>query len=257
MIEHTYQVLGYYRLLDILSRYASSPLGQSNCLSLKPSNDSIFIDNELRLVSEMRLLLKTEGFVSLSDVTDVIPVLRKSGVQGSCLEPNELLFVLRLAEAGQQSKKLLRFKRTLCPRMYSLVSDMPGFESLVKTLKGTISSSGTVKDSASPALKKIREKKIRLRLDLGKKLESIQKSAGLSDDKQGSFVTIRDGRYVIALRTDQKSRVEGIIHDYSQTRATCFLEPVEVIQDNNRAAESAQEEKAEEHRILESLTGMV
>jgi dsDNA-specific endonuclease/ATPase MutS2 len=69
MIEHIYQVLGYYQLLDILSHHAACPLERSDCLSLKPSNDPSQIDNELRLVSETRLLLKTEGFLSLSDVT--------------------------------------------------------------------------------------------------------------------------------------------------------------------------------------------
>jgi len=97
MIKHTYQVLGYYRLLDILSHYSACTLGQSDCLSLKPSNDPKQIDNELRLVSEMRLLLKTDGFVSLSDVTDVVPMLTKSGTSGSYLEPGEFLCILILA----------------------------------------------------------------------------------------------------------------------------------------------------------------
>jgi DNA mismatch repair protein MutS2 len=70
-------------------------------------------------------------------------------------------------------------------------------------------------------------------------------------------VTVRDGRYVIAVRSDKKWQIDGIIHDYSQTRATCFLEPIEAIQDNNRVAELRQEEKTEELRILTSLTDMV
>jgi len=257
MIEHTYRVLGYYRLLDILSHYAACPLGQSECLSLKPLNDPEQINNELRLVSEMRLLIKTQGFVSLSDLMDISPVVKKSGIVGSCLEADEFLCILSLVEAGGHSKKFLRPRRALFPRLYDLVKFMPEFEALTKALRETISSNGTIKDSASPLLKKIREKKIHLRQDLEKKLVGIQRSAGISDSRQDQVVTVRDGRYVVAVRTDQKSRIEGIIHDYSQTKATCFLEPVEVIQDNNRAAELAQEEKAEEFRILENLTGMV
>ncbi|MBW2216010.1 MAG: Smr/MutS family protein [Deltaproteobacteria bacterium] len=257
MIEHTYQVLGYYRLLDILSHYSACTLGQSDCLSLKPSNDPKQIDNELRLVSEMRLLLKTDGFVSLSDVTDVVPMLTKSGTSGSYLEPGEFLCILRLAEAGRLSKQFIRSRRALYPKLHTLVEDMPGFDDLVKALKGAIALNGAIKDSASPELKKIRGKKIRLRQDLEKKLDGFRKTAGLAGDRHENLVTVRDGRYVVALRTDQKSRVEGIIHDYSQTKATCFLEPVEVIQDNNRAAELGQEEKAEEFRILKCLTDNV
>ena len=257
MIEHTYQVLGYYRLLDFLSGYASCELGRSDCLSLKPSNDLQFIDDELRLVSEMRLLLKSKGFLPFSDLTDIRPALNKSMAQGSCLEPNELLCILQLAEAGQEAKKFLRSNRLLCPRMCDLMKNMPGCEDLVKILKDTVSASGEIKDTASPALKKIRERKIQFRLDIQKKLEKILKSRSLSSDGQDSLVTVRDGRYVIAVRTDQKPRIDGVVHGYSQTRATCFLEPVEAVRDNNRAAELSQEEMAEERRILGDRTRMV
>ena len=257
MIEYTYQVLEYHRLLDTLSHYASCPLGQSNCLSLRPSNDAKYIDNELRLVSELRLLLKVKGFVSFSEVTDISEILKKSGADGSCLEPNELLCILGLAQASRQSKKFLGSNSALCPGIYGLVRDMTDCGALIKAIGATISLSGTIKDSASPALKKIRGKKIRLRLDLEKGLQRIKDSVGLPGDGQDHLVTVRDGRYVISLGIDKKSRIRGIIHGYSKTRSTCFLEPVDVMQDNNRMAELAQEEKAEEFRILIGLTGMV
>ncbi len=257
MIEHTYQVLEYHRLLNILSHYASCPLGQSNSLSLRPSNDAKYIDNELKLVSELRLLLKVKGFVSFSEVTDISEILKKSGADGSCLEPKELICVLGLALAGRQSKNFLGSNHSLCPGIYGLVSDMPDCGALIKALKDAISLSGALKDSASPVLKKIRRKKIGLRSDLEKELQHIKDSAGLPGDGQDHLVTVRDGRYVIALKTDKKSRIQGIIHGYSKTRSTCFLEPVDVIQDNNRMGELAQEEKAEEFRILIGLTGMV
>lgn len=257
MEEHTYQVLEYHRLLEILSYYATCPMGRSNCLFLKPSNNFAFIDNELRLVSEMRLLLKARGFISLSDLNNILPLLSKSSTEGSYLEPNELLCVLNIAQASQHLKNYLESQSALCPRMFDLGKDIPAFKTLLKSLKGTISSNGMIEDSASAALKIIRKKKIRLRSTLQKKLENIKKSAGLFDAGQDNLITVRDGRYVIALRTDQKSRIEGIIHDYSKTRITCFLEPVEAIGHNNRMSELSREEKDEERRILIRLTGMV
>ena len=257
MIEHTYQVLGYYRLLEILSRYASSTLGQSKCLSLKPSTDSTAINNELRLVSEMRLLLKTKGFLTFSDLIDVSPLLRKSKASGSYLEPDELLTILRLAESGQASERRLRSERSLCPGLASITDGMPNLEALVKELKGTIAPNGEIRDRATPLLGKIRHTKRRQRTHLEKKLDDIRRSRDLGPDGHDRPITLRDGRYVISVRSDQKSRINGIIHDYSRTKATCFVEPVEVIQDNNRSAELALEERAEEHRILVSLTGAV
>ncbi len=257
MIEHTFQVLEYHRLLSILSRYASGPLGEADSKALNPSSDPGHIDHELRLVAEMRLLLKAKGFVSLADVTDVLPVLRSAGAEGAAVEPAELLAVQRLAEACRESRGWIVSGGELCPGLADVVSGMPVLAELIRSIKAAVAPNATIKDSASPALKRIREKKIQLRLDLQKKLEALCRSVGTVPDSQDPLVTVREGRYVVALRTDFKSRVEGVIHDYSQTRATCFMEPLSALPDNNRLAELVQEEKAEERRVLEQLTAEV
>ena len=159
----------------------------------------------------MRLLLKVKGFVSLSDLEDISPFLKKSRAENSYLQPKELLTVRRLLEVCRQSKKHLASERSLIPRLFGLVKDIYDFDELMQVLKETLSHNGEVKDSASPALKKIRERKIRLRSNLQKKLENIQKAAGLPVDGQDPLVTVRDGRYVILLRTDLKSRTACLI----------------------------------------------
>ena len=257
MIEHTYRVLEFYKLLDILSNYASCPLGKSDCLSLEPSDDLERIDNEHRLVSEMKLLLQLKGFFPLEGLTDTGSILRKSQAEGCCLESEELLSVLRIAEASAHSKKRIVAHQSLCPSLKDLTRQIPVFEGLREEIKRAISSNGAIKDSASPELKRLRRQKTRLRRELQKALEDIKRSKNLISDGDEPLVSIRDGRYVIPLRTDLKGRVDGIIHDYSQTQATCFFEPIEVIQDNNRLAEMAHLEREEELRIRRSLTARV
>lgn len=257
MIEHTFQVLEYYRLLELLSQYASSPLGRSGCRNLRPSSDLEYIDAELRRVAEVRLLLKTEGFVSFSDVEDISAVLRKSSARGAVLDCAELLSVLRLAAAGREARNFLKARRDLCPRMAELVEDLPIPAELIQDLNRSLETNGTLKDSASPGLKKIRRQKTRLRAELHKKLEKIHQSVDPGGESADHLVTVREGRYVISLRIDHRSRLEGIVHDYSQTRSTCFMEPLAVLEENNRLAELAREEKSEERKILLRLTGMV
>jgi DNA mismatch repair protein MutS2 len=257
MIEHTYQVLGYFRLLEILSRYASCPLGQSDCLSLTPSNDINKITHELSLVSETRLLLKTSGFLTFADLNDLMPLLSRARASGAHLEAEELLTVLRLAESGQTARGFLRSERSLYPGLSAIIDEMPDLEPLAKKLKGAIAPNGDIRDSATPLLAKIRQQRRRQRSHLERKLNDIRMSKGLGRNSDDHLVTVRDGRYVISVRSDQKSLFGGIVHDYSRTRATCFVEPVEVIQDNNRSAELALEERGEEHRILVGLTGAV
>jgi DNA mismatch repair protein MutS2 len=257
MIEHTYEVLEYHRLLSILSKHAACSLGRSDCLSLRPSRDATIIENELRRVSETRLLLKLQGFPPLSGVDDISAQLREARTEGSRLEPEQLLGVLRLADAYEQARKVLYSRCSLCPGLWDLLDQRPHMEGIVRELGAALDEHGSLKDNASPQLKKVREKKARLRLDLQKKLESIQRSKGIVSEGCDHLVTLREGRYVVPVRSDQKWRLEGIVHDFSQTRTTCFIEPLEVVGDNNRLAELFEEEREEERRVLARLTQMV
>jgi DNA mismatch repair protein MutS2 len=257
MTIHTYNVIGFFNLLDILSRYASCHLGRSNCLSLKPLKALTQIDRELGLVSEMRLLSKVKGVMSFSGLASVKPFLQKAETKGSFLEPEELLNILKLGKAGWQAKKFFLPEKDICPLLSEMARDIPEVEYLVNVLSKAISQNGAIKDSASPELKKIRHKKTRLRFDLKQKLEVVQKAAGIYDAEHDNVITVRDGRYILSVKTDQKRRLKGILHDYSRTRTSCYLEPAQVVHDNNRMAELAREEKQEEFRILASLTAMV
>ncbi len=257
MTENTYQVLEYYRLLDIVSGHASCPLGQSDCLSLRPSTDVSFIQNELKLISELRLLLKVRGLVTFPGLRDISAIVEKSGTDGACLDAAELLDVLFLLEAGREAREFIRANRSLCPGLFELFGDFPQEAALADALRRTVSPNAAIRDSASSGLRKIRERKIRIRSEIQKKLEHIRRSAGGNEEGTENLVTIRDGRYVIALRNDRRSGIKGIIHDYSRTRSTCFMEPIAVVGDNNRLTELEHEERAEERRILVRLTDRV
>jgi DNA mismatch repair protein MutS2 len=254
MIQHTFRVLEFHTLLNILSNYASSPLGKSDCLSLEPSGDVRHIENEQKLVSEMKLLFQSEGFQSFEDLTDIGHHLRACQVEGTCLDPEDFLSIQRVAQGSKQAKKCLLSHQALYPSLSHLIEDLSLFEVLTKAVGKAISMDGTILDSASPALKNIRKKKALLRRTLQRDLEGICKFKELNEAGGEPLVSIRDGRYVIPIRTYMKNRVEGIVHDYSRTQATCYVEPIEIVKDNNKLSELNHIEKEEELKILLALT---
>lgn len=254
MIEQTYQVLGFHRLLEILSTYATCPPGRAFCLALKPSHDLDRIESELNLVSEMRLLLKAEGFASFSGVEDLSPLLERAQVEGAYLEGGECLTVARTVEAAEDVRKRLRRRKLLFPGLSEIAGKLPALDGLAREILRCVSPQGAVKDEASSELRRIRRKKKGLREQVERRLEGFRFSHGLSERDRQSVVSVREGRYVVSLRSDLKSRFGGIVHGYSNSRATCFFEPVEVIADNNRMAELEQDERAEVIRILAGLT---
>lgn len=257
MIKHTYHVLEFYKLLQILSGYASCPLGRKDCLSLEPSCDPNVIDREQRLVSEIKLLLKVKGFSPLNGLMDISSAVKRSRAEGACLEPDQLLAVHNITEAAERTKRAITSQREICPLLHNEIGHMTLFPELKESISRCIHFDETIKDSSSPALGKLRKTKSALRKDLQKRLEGIRKSHNLIQEGEDHLISIRDGRYIIPIRTEWKNRIPGIVHDYSRTQATCFFEPLEAVQDNNRLAELRHLEHEEEFRILTGLTAMV
>jgi DNA mismatch repair protein MutS2 len=254
MIEYSLRVLEYYRLLEILSKYAASPLGRSHCLSLRPLKDLGSIDAEQKLASEMKELLLVKGFVSLSNLSDLRPVLTKAGRKGGLLESSELLSIHNLLKTSRRTKAWIRDSRNLCPCLADIVDDIPNTSNLTREIERSITEDGAVSDRASPLLASLRSQRAALRRELEKKLGSIIERLEFTEE---SLISIREGRYVVSVRSDKKSSLQGIVHGYSQTHSTCFTEPLAVVEENNRLVELNEREKEEERRVLELLTGLV
>ena len=254
MIEYSLRVLEYYRLLNILSNYAASPLGRSDCLSLKPLKELESIKAEQRLVSEMKEVLLTKGFVSLSSLVDLRPVLRKAGKKGAYLEPKQLLSIHNLILVSNQVKNWIYEARDLCPSLMDILDNIPACCDLAKEIGRSITEDGGISDSASPLLAAIRSQRVALRGVVEKKLSDILSRLEFSDD---NLVSVRDGRYVVSIRTDKRNLIKGIVHGYSRTHSTCFVEPLAAVEENNDLVELTDREKEEERKVLERLTDLV
>jgi DNA mismatch repair protein MutS2 len=254
MVEHSLRVLEYYRLLNILSNYAASPLGHSDCLSLKPLKELESIKAEQRLVSEMKKLLLTKGFIPLSSLVDLRPVLKKAGKRGAYLEPKELLSIDNLIRISNQVKNWICEARDVCPSLRNILDNIPACHDLAKEIRRSITEDGGISDLASPLLASIRSQRGALRRVIEKKLHDILSGAEFDDD---NLVSVRDGRYVVSIKTDRKNCIRGIIHGYSRSQSTCFMEPLTVVEENNHLVELTDTEREEERRVLERLTELV
>jgi DNA mismatch repair protein MutS2 len=254
MTENSLRVLEYYRLLNIVSHYAASPLGRSNCLSLKPLQELASIEAELRLVSEMKELVHTKGFIPLSSLFDLRPMLRKASKKGTFLEGKEFLSIHNLIKISHQVKNWIREARELYPSLEDVVKDIPTCDILAKEIGKAITEDGGISDRASPLLSSLRSQRVAQRRVIEKRLNDILSSLESSDD---NIISVRDGRYVISIRTDKKGFIKGIVHGYSSTHSTCFIEPLAVVEENNYLVELTDREKEEEKKVLKRLTSFV
>lgn len=257
MDRHTIHILEYEKALGIVSRYASTEAGKDQILALSPFEDASEITSRLKMVSEMRVLLEWDKPIPLGGVYDVRVPISRSKVPGSLLDARTILIVGMLARAARQVRLYSSENREQAPLLWRLASDLRVLTDLEKSIDTAIDEDTNIKDGASPKLKKIRQDKARVSSRISSALSDILARENLQPHLQDSIVTIRNGRYVVPVRAESRGKLEGIVHDTSQSGATVFIEPIRTVQLNNRLRSLELEEKDEIVRILAELTGAI
>ncbi len=108
-----------------------------------------------------------------------------------------------------------------------------------------------------PALRKVRKQIVRTREDILGRMSGILQDSGFQKVIQEPVITIRDDRYVLPLKPNFRQSLKGVVHGQSGSRSTLFVEPLEILEQNNRLAELRMEEREEVERILRELTSLM
>ncbi len=145
----------------------------------------------------------------------------------------------------------------MAPDLAAALAGFPRQTELADLLRRSLDADGQVRDEASPALRRVRQRIRDLRRELVKRLEAYFGAPNADTTFQERYVTVRHGRYVLPIRAEAKSRLRGIVHDRSQSGATLFVEPEAMVEANNDLVQAAREEETEILRILAALTDAV
>ena len=240
------------QVLALLAECAGSQGGKEACLRVRPSSDLEDVQLMLDQTTAAADLCTKKGNPIFGDVTDVSASLERAD-RGGSLQPIELLRiagVLRCArnikgyvsEDDQETVLDVLFK-ALTPNKY-----------LEDKIFGAILSEEEIADNASPALSDIRR---HMRIQAGKIRDSLQKvisSPAYAKFLREHIITIRQGRYVVPVKSECKNDVPGLVHDVSATGSTYFVEPMSAVNANNALRELELKEKKEIERILAELS---
>ena len=258
MDDRSLRVLEFYHLLEILKEYSISPLGRKGCESLRPSTSLPLIQSRLANVLELKEILETRGDIPIRGLKDIEGILRRLEVEGSVLGVEELIDVLKQMELCKGLKRFFKKLEILrTPLLQERVSNLSSLKSLEKDILQAINTKGEILDRASPTLSDIRRRLGVVREKAKGVLERLLHQEALQPIFQEPLITLRNGRYVLLIKSDYKHRLQGIIHDQSQSRMTFFFEPLQVVALNNEISILIGEEKEEEYRILADLSGKV
>ena len=260
MNRHALTVLEFPRVLNEVAARAISELGAGHVRQLAPMTDRAWIEREHARVAAVRALRGAEDAWRPEPVPDLRVALERLGIAGLAWTAAELLGAKQLLRSGRRSREALTdAKRPAAARamLAAFVPRLVSDKSAEAAIDRCIADDATVKDEASPALRKLRRE---LRASEGELIRLLEKQLARLDESvrvPDMSVTMRNGRYVIPVRREGRASVSGIVHDASATGATLFIEPPAAVEFGNRIRELEAEEREEVERILAELTEQI
>ena len=256
MDEKTLVTLEYGKILERLAEYCAFPASAELARSIRPSNDIFEARRLLDETNEAVQLLVVRPGLSIGGARDVRPSVDLAE-HAAVLDPGQLLDIKYTLIAARTLKRTLEKFQDQYPHIVDLALQLPEPLGLIDTISRAISDRGEILDSASAKLSTIRHD-LRIAHDrLLNKLQRMVNDPKIAQYLQDALVTQRDGRYVLPLRAEFKGRLKSIVHDQSASGATIFVEPLSVVELNNKFRELQLAERDEERRILAELSQLV
>ncbi len=257
--EKAADALEWPRLLKTLADYADSSRGAGLCRAM-----TLAFDLETACVRQQ----ETTEMVALMEGSEPFPVLVFQDIhelvmraaKGGVLETQELhacgVVLALLEELALYMRRHQRTAPTLAGLAEPLYS-MNDLRVLRLAIEAAIQPDGSMKESATPELRRLTHHAQSLKQDMRQRLDHMLHSRRYEGVVQESFFAEREGRYVLPVKADMRGRVSGIVHDVSASGATVFIEPRELVDLNNSIKVADLEIEREIRRILRELTGLL
>ncbi|MCX7861099.1 MAG: endonuclease MutS2 [Chloroflexus sp.] len=254
--ESSLHTLEFDAIRERLAHYTAFSASRELALSLTPATDLAEVRRRQALTAEARLLLEEWPEMSIGGARDVRRAAQHAA-RGGILDG----MTLREIAATLQSAALLRQRLSRLNERFSHLIDLgnalPALPQVVEAIEQAIGDDGQVLDSASPALARLRHE-VRVTFNrLHERLQNMIHSGTLANALQEPIVTVRNGRYVIPVKASHRREVRGLVHDQSGSGATLYIEPMAIVELNNRWRELQSAEAEEVQRILSTLSEQV
>ena len=259
-------VLEFDKLLGHLAGFAVSDAAKAAIAELAPCASLAEIDRRGALFEQTRHWSENKGFVvhdfpELGGVfaflnnrggpldTDALWALRK--VLGQIKTAREAIF-----DSGPSAARTPGGESPW-PLLLELAGGYPHPAATESALIRCISDDGIIRDESSPELMLVRTQMRSIHQNCAVKVKEFARTHNISHYLQDEFMTLSSDRYVLPFKSNFKGRLQGIIHDYSQTGETFYFEPYFLVDLNNDLQNLKREEQEEERKILSYLTELV
>jgi DNA mismatch repair protein MutS2 len=262
---HCESVLEFEQLRALLARYLRSPIGRAELDALEPVSDRETVGNALADTTEALDYLRSAtnpqptGRGEVARVRfnfDGDPAVLRSRlrIEGVTLDGLEIFQLTHLLDLATAARSAIMGSATKYPRLAAHASQIADLRDLANDLRGKVLPDGSLADSASVALARIRKDMERQRKSIEQSLEKFMRAHREDGTLQEDFITVRNDRWVVPVISGRERRVDGVVHGSSGSGQTTFVEPLETVQMNNELVRLRDEELRETHRILREFS---
>ena len=256
MNERNLRVLEFPKIREMMAALAVTDMGRERCRALVPSSDP---DEVRRLQSETEeasTVLAYVGSNPMAWFADVREYLKLAHV-GSTLSPKALLAVADALKASRVVRSALVTDREDTPLLTEMGSRLSVNRMLEEDIFNAILSEDEISDHASPELYTIRRQMRVLNDRVRDKLNGIIRSSTMQKYLMDAIITVRNGRYVVPVKSECRQFVPGIVHDQSGSGSTLFIEPMAVVEAGNELKQWTLKEHNEIERILADFSARI
>lgn len=247
-----YKKLELDKVLALLAEQAWSDECKEQCLKIEPIFEPDLCRELLKKTDDAFVLSSKFGTPRFSNIKNVCGSVKRAS-DGAMLSLRELLDIAAVLReiSGLCSwySQCSGIESSLSEYFDLLVPD----KGLEEAIGNAILSEDEISDSASPELSRIRRSITRQSANIREQLNKLIKSQETKKYLQETLITQRDGRFVVPVKVEHKSEINGLVHDISSSGATLFIEPMSVVEANNEIRVLEAQEQAEIARIIKEL----
>ncbi len=252
MSRRAEHVLEFDKVRELLRQRTTCAPGRRFVDGLESNGIREELESAFALIGEAREWLRLGrelGFGALADPQGWMDRLESPG---AALEPADFLDVGSLLESSSWLRQQFREEVEKFPLLAARAASLADFKELHAAIRRCILPNGEISDDASSALRRIRASIQQTRESIQRTLKQILRSRQAESGED--YVTLRNDRFVIPVRSEHRRNIQGVVHGASATGQTVFVEPFATVEINNQLVQLAEDEAAEIFRILKELT---
>lgn len=252
MARSAQEVLEFDKLRELLRLRTTCAPGRRAVDALEPATKRAALESAFALIREAREWLRASHELGFGALADPQGWLERLAGPGAVLDPAELLDAASLLETAGWMRQQFREEAAKFPLLAARAASVGDFREVHTAIRRCLLPNGEISDDASAALKRIRANITQTRESIQKALKQILRARNAEAGED--YVTVRNDRFVIPVRSEHRRSVQGVVHGASATGQTVFMEPFETVEANNQLVQLAEDEAEEVARILRDLT---